>query len=445
MTKAAVPLRVAGVSLQPHGGRDPESASDAHASFKICDGRVLVFHRADSPNWFSLWRTVEGQQVQQSLRTPDRAMAAERAANTYLEYEFRVRHGLSVQTATFGHVCGVYLAEEEQEVARTGRRAARLKDIRGRIERYLRPFFGQKAVDTITAGEIARYRDWRRTYWTIGPGSTQAELAYERGGRLVRAPLGNRRRSDGANTLPEDVVLRAIFACAAKHGWINPERIPGIETRKPKDNPRAHFTAEEAEALIDTGSAWVAAGKTDEARALRQLTVDFVELLLATGMRPSEAAKLRWGDVEFFRDANGVKNLRLWVSDDTKTGKREVVALPRGERVVYGMALARIKERRAADKWLFATPEARRVTDFGRLAKRWFAFAGMTTNPRGEARTLYSCRHTYITNALAMGLSTHLVAVNCGTSTAMIDRFYSKITASLNASLLSGRVRRGES
>ena len=56
----------------------------------------------------------------------------------------------------------------------------------------------------------------------------------------------------------------------------------------------------------------------------------------------------------------------------------------------------------------------------------------------GEVRTLCSCRHTYIINALSMGLSTHLVAVNCGTSTAMIDRFYSKLTASMNASPLSG-------
>jgi integrase len=366
----------------------------------------------------------------------------ERATKAYMEYDFRIRHGMSVRTATFNHVCDVYLAEEQQELARTGKGAGRLKDSRGRIERYFRSYFGQKAIDTITPADIARYRDWRRTYWTTGPGSKQTELTYERAGRAIRAPLGKRRRSDGANTLPEDVVLRAIFACAAKHGWVNQERIPRIETRKAKDNPRAHFSAEEVEGLIDSGNAWVAAGQSKEVQAIRQLTVDFVELLFATGMRPSEAAKLRWGDVDFFKDANGVNTLRLWVSDDTKTGKREAVAMPRGERVVFSMALVRSKERRSKDQWLFATPKGRRVTDFGRLAKRWFAFAGMTLNPRGEARSLYSCRHTYITNALAMGLSTHLVAVNCGTSTAMIDRFYSKVTASLNASQLSGRSRR---
>lgn len=71
--------------------------------------------------------------------------------------------------------------------------------------------------------------------------------------------------------------------------------------------------------------------------------------------------------------------------------------------------------------------------------KAWLLFAKVRTNPRGEPRSVYSCRHTYITNALNRGLSTHLIAVNCGTSTDMIDKFYSKVSASLNASKLSGR------
>ena len=437
MARIADPLQPIDKSLQSGGA---EAGAEAHASFKICDGQVLVFHRADSPNWFSLWRTPEGQQIQQSLRTQDKALAAERATKAFMEHEFRVRHGLSVRTATFSHACDVYLAEEEQEVARSGKRAARLKDCRGRIERYFRPYFGARFIDTVTSADIAKYRDWRRTYWTTGPGSKQTAVTYARGGRTVRAPFGKRRRSDGSNTLPEDVVLRAIFACASKNGWISSERIPQIKTHKPRDNRRAHFTADEVEALIDTGASWVEAGMTEDGQAIRQLAVDFIELLFATGMRPSEALKLRWGDVEFFKDPSGVKNLRLWVGSNTKTGKREVVALPRAERVVYGMALAREPKVRASDQWLFATPNGRRVTEFGRLAKRWFAFAGVSKNPRGEARTLYSCRHSYITTALGtLRLSTHIVAINCGTSTAMIDRFYSKVTYSLNASLLSGR------
>jgi hypothetical protein len=140
-----------------------------------------------------------------------------------------------------------------------------------------------------------------------------------------------------------------------------------------------------------------------------------------------------------------VKNLRFWVGPRTKTGRRDVVALASAEVLYLRMMTERPRELLAKDRWLFTTPDGRRVTDFGRLAKRWFAFTGVTHNARGEARSLYSCRHTYITAALALGHSTHMVAVNCGTSTSMIDRFYSKLTASLNASLLSGRVRRGGS
>lgn len=47
-------------------------------------------------------------------------------------------------------------------------------------------------------------------------------------------------------------------------------------------------------------------------------------------------------------------------------------------------------------------------------------------------KTLYSFRHTYITRMLSKGVAIHLVAKATGTSTAMIDKYYSKLTAVMN-------------
>jgi hypothetical protein len=44
----------------------------------------------------------------------------------------------------------------------------------------------------------------------------------------------------------------------------------------------------------------------------------------------------------------------------------------------------------------------------------------LLTNPLGEKRTIYSCRHTYTTSALAEGFSTHIVSKQVGTGTPMI-------------------------
>src|SRR4051812_28369920 len=87
MKATAVPLRVAS-----------ESASNVHDSFKVCENRVLVFHRSDSPNRFALWRADNGEQIQRSLRTADKALATERARFQFLEHDLRLKHGLSVKT-----------------------------------------------------------------------------------------------------------------------------------------------------------------------------------------------------------------------------------------------------------------------------------------------------------------------------------------------------------
>jgi hypothetical protein len=168
----------------------PDEAPDVHASFRICENRVLIFHRADSPNWFAQWRTEAGEQIQQSLRTPDRALATERATRAFMEYEFRMKHGLGIKTATFEHVCDVLLAEVEEDISQRKKlHTTKLKDYKSRIDRYFKPYFGGRMIDEITAADIRKYRDWRRAYWTTGPGSEQTELTYIRNGKPITAPL----------------------------------------------------------------------------------------------------------------------------------------------------------------------------------------------------------------------------------------------------------------
>lgn len=57
----------------------------------------------------------------------------------------------------------------------------------------------------------------------------------------------------------------------------------------------------------------------------------------------------------------------------------------------------------------------------------------------GRPRTLYSLRHYYANKDLERGISTHVLSRQLGNSTAVIDRFYSKLSPRLNADLHSGR------
>ncbi|MEM6371901.1 MAG: hypothetical protein AAF727_03855 [Pseudomonadota bacterium] len=64
---------------------------------------------------------------------------------------------------------------------------------------------------------------------------------------------------------------------------------------------------------------------------------------------------------------------------------------------------------------------------------------GLKIGTDEKPRTLYSLRHFYATRELQRGVSAHALAKHLGTSTAMIDKHYSKFSSMLNAQVHSGR------
>ena len=51
------------------------------------------------------------------------------------------------------------------------------------------PFFGKATITSINAPKLYDYLDWRRTYWTSGPGSKETHIVYERQGKRLYRPV----------------------------------------------------------------------------------------------------------------------------------------------------------------------------------------------------------------------------------------------------------------
>jgi integrase len=63
--------------------------------------------------------------------------------------------------------------------------------------------------------------------------------------------------------------------------------------------------------------------------------------------------------------------------------------------------------------------------------------SGMAKSSKGSVRTLYALRHTYVTLKLLTGnIDIHTLSKQTGNSTAMIERHYSKLTATMAAEKL---------
>ena len=72
------------------------------------------------------------------------------------------------------------------------------------------------------------------------------------------------------------------------------------------------------------------------------------------------------------------------------------------------------------------------------MFKRLLKDTGLLRNENGQVRTLYSLRHTYATlELLENGTDIHILARQMGNSVLMIERHYSKLTATMAAASLA--------
>ena len=101
------------------------------------------------------------------------------------------------------------------------------------------------------------------------------------------------------------------------------------------------------------------------------------------------------------------------------------------------MSLETTLEKRLPLK-VFALDDGTQPYGFHCTFKRLLAAAGLSKDmSSGQERTLYSLRHTYATMELLAGTDIHTVARQMGTSVTMLERHYSKLTATLAAEQLA--------
>jgi integrase len=118
----------------------------------------------------------------------------------------------------------------------------------------------------------------------------------------------------------------------------------------------------------------------------------FVHLLFWTGMRPSEAAGLRWNDVDLERGVAQIVRSRHLYEDSapkTRRAQRTVELLPETVRV-----LSEIQPLRAAPETpVFLNTNGKQIEPRSFLTTHWYACLRAL---RIRVRGIYSCKDSYI-------------------------------------------------
>jgi integrase len=394
-----------------------------------------------------------GKQIRKSLGTSDRDEAHRLANEIWHEQNYRLKQGLSIVEHAFCNVAEEFIKKVETEAERKERSADHAYYWPPKIRRFLIGYFGEKAIDKITPADIERYLDWRKTYWTSGPGSEIEKIRYEReDGRVFSRPAP-RKVATPSTIKGEMVIVRDLFQQAARWSYCQPLTIASPISRKRVDNRRPGFTDEEYAKLFEKalarisdfqienklvkakdGRQWTPKKVPENIRADRIRLYCYMEIMANSGMRPTEAKNLTWANILGFRECIGKpigqREVRLQLRGKGKHG----IAVPLPSVMpaldqLWDMFKTDVEREPNDDDPVFADGEGKLITSFKKSFNELLKAAGLEYDHRRVRRTPYSLRHYYISKMLIHGTPVYDVAVNTRTSVAMIEKHYAHVAA----------------
>jgi len=421
---------------------------------ELFEGELIVFKRANSPNWYMrVYIQREGKHFQKSCRTKSQYVAMEFAKAEYRELQSKVAKEEKVFSIDLISAVQEYM---EQEIQRE-RRGMIKNDWVKKKSMYLRNTFieymgGDRKVNDISNKEFELYIDYRlklcKRKETIRQELVIIKHFYKtlllKQGYVFKLPEfpefkireKDRARREDTFTLKEyDVLVRYIREwCKAKNvsQYRNAVKIYG----KPENRIKKMNIME-----------W------DMEKHRRVIIRELILIASNSGLRtPKEILSLTWGDIKLRKQEmegmyGGDKKTEelvsvIQVDEDQKTGKRIVVCLA-------GTYFKRLRQY-YVDTFDY-TPKDNDPVFLEMYGRRKGSVLGTHALYRiwGELMrdagldrmkfTLYHLRHFSITQQILNGIDLILIAKNMGNSISTISKHYEHIDMEKNSRKLIKR------
>jgi hypothetical protein len=276
------------------------------------DGAVVLYRRDRSKVWQVRFKLYDNRWHRFSTRRKELAYAKREAADLYDRARFKEEMGIPIRTKRFGAVADECLKQIDREIEQ-GLKPSTNDDYKRVIRRYLIPFFGKYNITSLDSKLVREFEIWRN----------------EKVGRMPKA----------STLMTHASAYNRVIETAIEQGWLNKyQNIPTLSRRGEKTKVRPGFTVEEVNQLLEFMPKWVAAGgHRHTGRQIKEVMRDYVEVLLATGMRcGKESLNMRWQHIEW-HTVNEVRYLRIWVSG--KTGGRWLIAKHRAAAAFERLAM----------------------------------------------------------------------------------------------------------
>jgi integrase len=395
-------------------------ANETHTqptSVTLMNGNLTVYKRPQSAQYQCRFKLANGKWHSTTTETDDLEKAKLQAKAIYEIVKVKTDNRLAIRTKTFKQVALDEIANMTRALAnKVGKSCYR--DYIFAINKYLIPFFGNYEIEKITKEMLVNFDSWRIS-------------------QMGKVPVGSTKRNHASAYI-------RVINLAKELGYVgNNQTVPMLDGKGKKSQPRPAFSKEEIKELLCYTDTWQKSSYTEQTANMRTLCISYIEFLVNTGVRHgTEALNIRWKHLQWHWIGNK-KYLRIWVSG--KTGPRYLIAkhevitvlerLMRWHKLGYTGLNGAIEAK--LDKVVFCLPNGKQISNMENIFRNLMVRSQMRTDIGGQNRTLYSLRHTYATQALATGIDIHTLAKQMGTSVGMIERHYSKMTATMAAERLA--------
>lgn len=391
---------------------------------EMMGGRLHVYKRPNSRLW-QCSTFLQGRNWRISTKEESLSHAKEIAEDWYLELRGKSRAGQLKTGKSFAEAAEAFLADFRALTA--GQRSEKyVENQEMRVRVHLIPFFDGLTVAEVTSAKAQEYRRHRAFNQRTGKPSARSTVHQE------------------------VVALRQILKHAVRLGWLTtlPDLSPPYKASG-KIVHRAWFSPEEYRRLYEATRERAARPPHPRWKWECEQLHDYVLFMANTGLRPDEAGRLQFRDVEVVLDESTRETILL-IEVRGKRGigycksmagavrpflrlqkrKRRVEAVPGEVDAAGRRPLTKVP---GAEDLVF--PGGRRDQLNNVLDE-----LGLKLDRDGNRRTAYSLRHTYICLRLMEGADIYQIAKNCRTSVEMIEKFYAThIKTAIDASAINTR------
>jgi len=405
------------------------------------NGRLHIFQRMDkykgklkSKNYYG--RTyVDGADKIISSKTSNKKLAITVLEKWFDEINFKKKHNIPIHDNTFKDCLKEYLKSLDDNVSLSPTSKKGIKNRFNVIQNC-------KSLLDLRVRTI-KVEDINKTFlkWRLDKAKSQ-------------------KKSLRGATLKGDLTVIGGFMTWCYRNGFRDKRLENIALLLSKKlrhqrTSRVYFTKDEYNHLLNVSRKRVKNGRSNRIRFDRERLHQFIIFMVGTGLRVDECLGLEFEDITFVdrnKSLKAIRNESNLVEDNRYCLKINVPQSKTNSRETYSTASAYFALQRLM-KLYKETGMGKidgnifQVSSFREGLNSLLQEANLKTKKIGDRivkRDSKSLRNTFIQFMLDKGVSSNLIAKLCGTSTTMIDKFYTANTAvesMLDVILQTGRTK----